>query len=153
MPKYLVNWLVTSLVILMIPYIFPGIHVSGLGAALATAAVLGILNLLVRPILILLTLPITILSFGLFLLLINTAMLMLAAKIVEGFYISSFWSAFGAALAISVAHWLTSAQMARPRLQFRFDSSRGPGHAGDQQTASRRRSNTIDLEDKGGTWQ
>jgi len=86
----LVNWLVSGFAIFATAYILPGVHVDGFIAALITAVVLGLVNAFVRPILVLLTLPINILSLGLFLFVINAFMVWLAAQIVPGFRVDGF---------------------------------------------------------------
>lgn len=92
----------SALAILITAYLLPGVHVSGFFTALVLAVVLGAINLTLRPILIFLTLPLTILTLGLFVLVINGALILLASYIVPGFIIANFWSAvlFGIVLAI-----------------------------------------------------
>ncbi len=103
--KFLFRWVATSLTILMIPSFVSGVAVTDFGTALAAAAVLGILNTLVKPVLIFLTLPLTFLTLGLFLLVINALVFELAAALVGGMYVASFWSALGASLIVSVVSW------------------------------------------------
>lgn len=100
--RLLLHWVVSALAILVSAYVLPGVHVDGLVAALVLAVVLGVVNAFVRPLLIMLTLPITILTMGLFVLVINAALIMLAASIVPGFTVDSFlWAlAFGVVLAL-----------------------------------------------------
>lgn len=83
--------LVNTLAVLISAYILPGVHVSSLGTALVLAIILGILNTIVRPILIILTLPITVLSLGLFIFVINALIILLATKLVPGFRVDGFW--------------------------------------------------------------
>jgi putative membrane protein len=87
----IIHWLVSSLVIVISAYLLPGVHVKGFLAALSTAVVLAVLNLVVRPILLFLTLPINILTLGLFTLVINAGIIMLASAIVPGFKVDSWW--------------------------------------------------------------
>uniref|UniRef100_C6E896 Phage holin family protein n=1 Tax=Geobacter sp. (strain M21) TaxID=443144 RepID=C6E896_GEOSM len=98
----LIKWLVNALAIGITAYLLPGVAVSGFFAALVAALVLGLVNVLIRPLLLLLTLPINILTLGLFTLVINALMVMLAAAIVPGFSVRGFWWAllFGLVLAI-----------------------------------------------------
>jgi putative membrane protein len=86
----LINWLVSGLAILVSAYILPGVHVSSLAAALVTAVVLGVVNAFIKPILVILTLPITILTLGLFTLVINALLILLTAKLVPGFQVDGF---------------------------------------------------------------
>ncbi len=84
------HWFIASLAIIISAYLLPGVHVESFLAALATALVLGLLNLFLKPILILFTLPINILTLGLFTLIINAAVIMLTTVIVPGFKIDSW---------------------------------------------------------------
>lgn len=106
MKSLLARWLVTTLAILAVSYLLPGVEVEGLGSALAVAAVLGVLNFVVKPVLVLLTLPITIVSLGFFLLVINALVFELAASVVRGVHVASFWSALFASLFVSFVSWL-----------------------------------------------
>ena len=99
------HWLSATIAILIAAYIVPGITITFIGALIA-AVVLGALNLLIRPILFILTLPITILTLGLFSLIINALLVMLAALLVPGFSVASFWAALLFALALSVINWV-----------------------------------------------
>ena len=92
--------------------VFPGLQFEGPGTLLAAAVLLGIVNAIVRPIAVVLTLPLTLLSLGLFLLVINAAMLGLVALLLGGFTISSFWTAIGASLLVSITSWLASGVIA-----------------------------------------
>lgn len=92
--------------------IFDGLQFDGPGTLLAAALLLGIVNAIVRPIAVILTLPLTLLSLGLFLLIINAGMLGLVAALLSGFSISSFWTALGASLMVSLVSWLASGMIA-----------------------------------------
>lgn len=96
------RWLLSALTLMLVDRVVVGVHVSGLWAALVAALILGILNALLRPILILLTLPVTILTLGLFALVINAGVFLFASTIVKGFTVDGF----GPALAGSVLLWL-----------------------------------------------
>lgn len=85
-----------------------GIHVDGLKNLVIAALLLGLVNAIVRPIVFLLTLPFTLITFGLFLLVINAAMLELVAMIFHGFSVASFWDAVLASLVISLVSWVGS---------------------------------------------
>lgn len=108
MLRFLLRWLITSLTILMLPSLISGISVRDFGSALAAAAVLGILNVILKPILILLTLPLTILTFGLFLLFVNAIVFSFAGALVSGIQISSFGSALLASVVVSLVSWVTN---------------------------------------------
>nr|WP_298722289.1 phage holin family protein [uncultured Steroidobacter sp.] len=92
--------------------IFDGLQFDGPGTLLAAALLLGIVNAIVRPIAVILTLPLTLLSLGLFLLVINAGMLGLVAALLSGFTINSFWTALGASLILSVTSWLATGMIA-----------------------------------------
>src|SRR3989344_7729547 len=89
--RLLVNLLVNGLAVVITSYILPGVVVDGFGAAVLTAVILGIVNTLLKPLLIILTLPITILTLGLFLLVINAGLIMLVGAIVPGFSVLNIW--------------------------------------------------------------
>ncbi|MGC9605282.1 MAG: phage holin family protein [Minisyncoccia bacterium] len=109
MIKLILNWFLYAAAILVTAYILPGVAVSGFVAALILAAVLGAINMLLRPILIFLTLPINVITLGLFTLVINAALVMLAAYMVPDFTVSGFWAAFFFALVLAVIHGLLNA--------------------------------------------
>ena len=88
--------------------ILPGLYFASAGTLLAAALLLGIVNAIVRPIAVVLTLPLTLLSLGLFLLVINAAMLGLVALLLSGFQISGFWTAVGASLIVSLTGWIAA---------------------------------------------
>lgn len=92
------RWVLSALVLLLVSYIVPGIQFSGTWALFLTVVVLGLVNALIRPIIILLTLPINFLTLGLFTLIINALMFWFASTIVKGFEVQDFWSAFWGAL-------------------------------------------------------
>lgn len=92
--KFLAQLVVSALAVVIASFLFKGVQVDSVFTAIAVAAVLALLNALVKPILVILTIPITIVTLGLFLLVINAAMIMLASEIVPGFHVSGFWTAF-----------------------------------------------------------
>ena len=98
----LFRWLVNALLLMLIPYIVTSVEIKNFYTALVTALVLGLVNAVIRPILILLTLPINILTLGLFTLVINGLMFWFVASFVKGFAIPDFWTAFWAALVYSI---------------------------------------------------
>lgn len=95
---WLLRWLLNTLVLLLVSYIVPGIEFASFWSALITSLVFGLINALVRPLIILLTLPVNILTLGIFTLIINACMLMLASSIVKGFQVANFTAAFWGAL-------------------------------------------------------
>lgn len=103
----LINWLISALIIFGAAYLFQdkGIHVDSFFTALVIAIVLGIINAVLKPILLILTLPINILSLGLFSLVINAVLIMFATLFVPGFRVDNFWWAFVFGLVLSILNW------------------------------------------------
>jgi putative membrane protein len=102
----LIRWLFLTLAIFMAAYMIDGIRVAGFTSAVLAAAVLGVLNAFFRPILLLLTLPLNILTLGLFTFAINAILLMMASGVIRGFEVDGFGTALLGALFISAASWL-----------------------------------------------
>lgn len=100
------RWLVMTLAVWVSANVISGVRYDDVQSLLAAALVLGLLNSLVKPLLVLISMPFVILTFGLFLLLINAWLLMLSAKLVKGFHVEGFWSAMGASLIISLLSML-----------------------------------------------
>lgn len=98
----LISWIVSALAILASAYVLPGVHVASFTTALVAALVLGIINAFIKPVLIFLTLPITILTLGLFTFVINAFVIILAANLVPGFSVDSFWWALLFSIVLSV---------------------------------------------------
>jgi putative membrane protein len=102
----LIRWLTLTAAIVLAAYLLDGIRIDGFFSALSAAAILGILNAFFRPIALILTLPINILSLGLFTFVINALMLKLASGVIPGFDVYGFWTAILGSLIISVISWL-----------------------------------------------
>ena len=100
------RWLILTVAIIFTSYLSGGIHVSGFFSAFFAADILGILNAFFRPLLLLLTLPLNILTLGLFTFVINAIMLMMASGVIPGFEVHGFWSAVFGSLLISIISWL-----------------------------------------------
>jgi putative membrane protein len=114
-----IRWLILTAAIMFASYVIEGIVVKGFFSALLAAAVLGILNAFFRPILIVLTLPINILSLGLFTFIINAMLLKMASGVISGFEVYGFWSAVFGSLLISVVSWILSSFVnERGRVQY-----------------------------------
>lgn len=105
---FLVRSLVSALGLWLASIIIGGITVTGVGVLLVAGLLLGVVNAIIRPIMIILTLPFTILTLGLFLFVINAMMLGLVAWLLDGFAISGFWAALGGSVIISLTSWLAS---------------------------------------------
>ena len=108
MKGILLRWLILTFAIMTAAYLFSGIHVSGFGSALFAALVLGILNAFFRPVLFILTLPINVLSLGLFTFVINALLLMMTSGIIGGLVVDGFGSALFGSLVISLVSLLLS---------------------------------------------
>lgn len=100
--KILSKVLVSALALLIAAYVVPDITVDNIYIAIIAAVILGLLNLVVRPILIILTLPITIVTLGLFILIINTALFLFVASFIEGFTVNGFWAGLIGSLIVTV---------------------------------------------------
>ena len=104
----LIRWLVITVAILLASTILSGIHVASLTTAIIAAAILGIMNTFLRPVLLILTLPLTLLTLGIFAFVLNAFMLLLVAYFVPGFEIDGFFWAFMGALIISIVSWIAN---------------------------------------------
>lgn len=102
MAQFLISWLVYSLAVIISAYILPGVNVDSFTAALIAALVLGILNALIKPVLLALTLPINVLTLGLFTFVVNAALVLLASQVVDGFRVEGFLSAVIFAIVLSI---------------------------------------------------
>jgi len=100
--KIIVRWLLLAAALLLVAHLYPGVSVASFGAALIAALVLGLFNTLVRPLLVLLTLPVTLLTLGLFLFVINALMFWAAASVLDGFNVAGFSAALIGSLIYSV---------------------------------------------------
>ncbi|MFP3912479.1 MAG: phage holin family protein [Desulfobacteraceae bacterium] len=102
----LVRWLILTAAITVAAYLIQGIEVSGFFSAFFAAAILGVLNVFFKPILLILTLPINVLTLGLFTFIINAVILKMASGVISGFEVHGFWSAVWGALIISAVNWV-----------------------------------------------
>lgn len=104
----ILRWLINTVAILLMAYYLPGIAVSGFYAALIAALILGIINAIIRPLIVLLTLPVNILTLGLFTFLINAFLFWFASTIVKGFEVADFKAAFLGALIMWLVSWFSN---------------------------------------------
>ena len=100
--KLIIRWLLLAAALLLVAYLYPGVSITSFGAALIAALVLGLLNTIVRPLLVLLTLPVTVLTLGLFLFVINALMFWAAASLLAGFNVAGFAAALIGSLIYSL---------------------------------------------------
>lgn len=106
MARMLIGWLLNAIALLAVAYLLPSIQVASFGAALLAALVLGLVNTLIRPVLVVLTLPVTLLTLGLFLLVINGLLFWLVGNLLDGFSVGGFWPGVFGALLYSLISWL-----------------------------------------------
>lgn len=104
----IIRFLLSGVAVLLTAYLLPGVHVEHYGYALLVAAVLTIVNFIIKPILVVLTIPITVITLGLFLLVINALMILLVDSLIDGFRVDGFWWALAFSLILSVFNSLFS---------------------------------------------
>ncbi|MFA5974399.1 MAG: phage holin family protein [Lentimicrobiaceae bacterium] len=112
--RFLLKLLVTSLAVFFSAYILPGVYLAGFPTAILVALLMGFLNAFLKPILVILTIPITLITFGLFLLVINAAIIKLADYALDGFSVNSFLTAVLFSIIVSVVTWILEA-IANPK--------------------------------------
>lgn len=111
--RLVVVWLINALALMAVAYLMPSITVSSFGAALLAALVLGLINAVVRPVLFLLTLPVTVLTLGLFIFVLNGLLFWMVGSWLEGFGVGGFWAAVFGAILFSIVSWTLSALVLR----------------------------------------
>jgi putative membrane protein len=109
MARILVVWLINTVALAAVAYLMPSVSIASAGAALVAALVLGLVNALIRPLLVLLTLPVTVLTLGLFIFVINGLLFWAVGSLVPGFEVAGFWSGMIGAIVFSLVSWLLSA--------------------------------------------
>ena len=134
MTGLIIRWLILTSAVMAASYLIDGIRISGFFSAFFTAAVLGILNVFFRPVLLILTLPINIMTLGLFTFVINALLLKMASGVIPGFDVYGFWSAIFGSLVISGVNWILSSFI------------KEHGRIDRVETAKREEGNYIDLE-------
>jgi len=108
MMHLLIRWIVNAAALMLVAYLYPGVAVTSFGAAMIAALVLGLVNAVVRPLLVLLTLPVTLLTLGLFLFVINALLFWFVAEVVQGFQVSGFGGALVGSILYSIITLITS---------------------------------------------
>lgn len=106
--KFIFRWIINAFALAIVAWLLPGIRFEGIPDLILAALVLGLINSFLRPILVIIFFPISLVTLGVFLFVVNALMLLLTARIVGGFSIAGFWSAFGGALLLSFFSWLIS---------------------------------------------
>jgi len=107
--RMLLGWLINAVALLALPYVFKWVQVDSFGAALIGALVLGLVNTLIRPLFVLLTLPVTLLTLGLFLFVVNGLLFWAAGSFFDGFHVNGFWAGVFGAIVYSLISWVLSA--------------------------------------------
>jgi putative membrane protein len=109
--KLILKWLLAACALLLVAYLYPGVQVQSFGSALIAAAVVGIFYALLRPLLVILTLPVTVVTLGLFLFVINALLFWAAAGVLDGFHVSGFWAALLGSLIYSALMMVVDAAL------------------------------------------
>ena len=120
MIQLLIVWLINAVALIAVAYLIPGISVASFTTALVAALVLGLINAVVRPVLVLLTLPVTLITLGLFIFVLNGLLFWFVGSFIQGFVVTGFWPGVFGAIAFSLISWLLSALLlkaAAPRAQ------------------------------------
>ncbi|MDO8299005.1 phage holin family protein [Lacisediminimonas sp.] len=107
--RLLLAWLINTAALFAVSWLMKSVEISDFPTALIAALVLGLVNTLIRPVLVLLTLPVTVITLGLFIFVINGLMFWAVASMITGFYVAGFWAAIGGALLYSAISWALSA--------------------------------------------
>ena len=107
--RILLSWIINAAALFALPYLFDSIRVDSVATAFLAALVLGLVNALIRPVLMLLTLPINVLTLGLFTFVLNGLLFWAVATLIEGFFVAGFWPAVGGAIVYSLISWALSA--------------------------------------------
>lgn len=124
---FLLHWAITATSLWVASHLFKGLHFGSTSALLVSALLLGLANAVVKPLLVFLTLPLTLLSFGLFLLVINALVLLLVAKLVDGFRLNGFWTAFWASIFITLLSWVLGSFVLGGTPDFTIQTAPAPG--------------------------
>ncbi len=104
--RLILLWILNALALLAVAYLMPSIQVASFGSAMLAALVLGLVNAVLRPLLLLLTLPVTLLTLGLFIFIVNGLMFWLAGSMLQGFVVAGFWPAVLGSILFSVISWI-----------------------------------------------
>ncbi|MFC3107835.1 phage holin family protein [Undibacterium arcticum] len=107
--RLLATWLINAVALLALPYLMHSVAIDSFVTALIVALVLGFVNTIIRPVVVLLTLPVTLLTLGLFIVIINGLLFWMVVNLIDGFHVAGFWSAVGGALLYGVISWSLSA--------------------------------------------
>ena len=123
--KFLIKWLINVVALLVVIHVIAGVSIDNMQTVFVAALILGLLNAFIRPFILVLTLPLTIFTFGFFTLIINGYLFYLATKFIKGFVVAGFWNAFWAALLFSIISSILSFVLT-PKTSIRYGSFRSP---------------------------
>jgi putative membrane protein len=135
-----IKWIILTAAVMVTAYLFDSISVAGFFSAFFAAAVIGMLNMLLRPILLVLTLPVNVMTFGLFTFLINALMLKIASGLISGFTVTGFWGTVFGAIVISIVNWILNVFLAAFIQRGNMETSE-------------KTSGEIELKKRGGRWE
>lgn len=124
---FLLHWAITAFALWAASHVFKGLRFGSTGALVVAALLLGLANAVVRPLLVVLTLPLTLLTFGLFLLVINALVLMLVGRLVNGFHIDGFWTAFWASIFMALLSLLLGSFVLGGSPEYTIQTTPAPG--------------------------
>jgi putative membrane protein len=113
--RLLLAWIINAVALFVLPYVFPWVRIDDPMSAIIAALVLGLINTLIRPILVVLTLPVTLLTLGFFIFIINGFLFWAVAHWVEGFHVTGFWAAVFGAIVYSIISWVLSSILLKKR--------------------------------------
>jgi putative membrane protein len=114
--KLILKWLLAACALLLVAYLYPGVQIQSFTSALIAAAVIGLFNAILRPVLVVLTLPVTVITLGLFLFVINALMFWAASGVLNGFFVAGFWAALLGSLIYSALMLVVDAALKSMRL-------------------------------------
>ena len=151
--RLLIRWVALTVSILTVSYLLDGIEVSSFWSALFAAAALGVLNAFVRPVLLVLTLPINFLTLGIFTFVINALLLLLVSAIIPGFDVNGFWTAIFGAILISIINGLLTWGLPGRKPVFIVKRGQGPTFNDKNTGRDNRNNDAIDLKKSGERWE
>jgi putative membrane protein len=114
MIQLLLVWLINAVALIAVAYLMPGVSVASFTTALVAALVLGLVNAVIRPLLVLLTLPVTIITLGLFIFVLNGLLFWFVGSFIQGFVVAGFWPGVFGAIVFSLISWFLSALLLKP---------------------------------------
>jgi Predicted membrane protein len=145
--KFIIKWCINVVALLVVIHVVAGVSIDNMQTVFVAALVLGLLNAFIRPFILILTLPLTIFTFGTFTLIINGYLFYLATKFIKGFVVAGFWNAFWAALLFSITSSILGFILT-PKFDIRLGSFRSTGRSAGSGSTYINRDDAIDVEGK-----